>query len=162
MFHSRSFQNHLSLTAYRVAALEVHLDRDSADHRLCFPLALLSACRFGLRTSSQLAGMLFIGYEAAKIIAERIVENRLERKGGGTSIRQISENPFICVGKERVAVFTPRFNAQRSRLTRYVELHNAGEPNLKRHGYGVVFVNTTSQRSRNLSWFLLSVTSPIN
>lgn len=55
--------------------------------------------------------MLFIGYEAAKFIAERIVENRLERKGGGTSIRQISENLFIRVVEGRVAVFTQRFNA---------------------------------------------------
>jgi hypothetical protein len=55
-----------------------------------------------------------IGYEAAKIIAERIVENRLERKGGGTSIRQNSENLFIRVVAGRVAVFTSRFNAQRS------------------------------------------------
>ena len=95
--------------------------------------------------------MLFIGYEAAKFIAERIVENRLERKGGGTSTRQISENPFICVVEGRVAVFTLRFNAQRLRLTRYVELHNAGEPILKCHGHRVVFVSPTSKRNSYLS-----------
>jgi hypothetical protein len=51
--------------------------------------------------------MLFIGYEAAKFIAERIVENRLERKGGGASIRQISERLFICV-VEGALRFSPR------------------------------------------------------
>jgi hypothetical protein len=51
--------------------------------------------------------MLFIGYEAAKFIAERIVENRLERKAGGTSIRQISENLFICI-VEGALRFSPR------------------------------------------------------